>query len=220
MSLRIIITGSTGMAGEGVLLTCLQHPEIGQVLSISRKPTGIVHPKLRECLVADFTKLESIEQRLTGYDACFFCAGISSVGMSEEAYTHITYTTTLSFATTLQRLNPGMVFTYVSGAHTDGTERGKLMWARVKGRTENALMRLPFKDVYNFRPGFMSPVKGQQHVKTIFRVLLVLTPLFKLLFPKQLLTLEQVGTAMIHAVKKGYHKQVLEIGDIRDLAQL
>lgn len=220
MSLKIIVTGSTGMVGEGVLLTCLKNPEIGQVLSVSRRSSGIKHPKLKECLVADFLHLENAASQLTGYDAAFYCAGISSVGMSEEDYTQITYTTALHFAATVAKLNPGMVLTHISGAHTDGTEQSKVMWARVKGRAENALMRLPFKDVYNFRPGFMSPVDGQRHVKKLFRAFLVLTPLFKLILPKQMLTLDEVGRAMINAVTKGYEKKVLEIDDIRKLAAL
>ncbi|HTF16612.1 MAG TPA: NAD-dependent epimerase/dehydratase family protein [Chryseolinea sp.] len=218
MPLKVIVTGSTGMVGEGVLLTCLNHPDIKEVLSVSRRPCGILHPKLRECLVADFSRLESVEAQLTGYDACFYCAGISSVGLTEEAYTQITYDTAVYFATTVQRLNPGMVLTHISGAHTDGTEQGKVMWARVKGRAENAMMRLPFSGVYNFRPGFMSPVAGQKNVKTLFRILLLMSPLVKLLFPSQVLTLDEVGRAMIHAVIKGYEKQVLEIPDIRKLA--
>ena len=132
------------MVGEGVLLTCLSHPEVSEVLSVSRRTSEIKHPKLRECLVADFSQLSSIEAQLKGYDACFYCAGISSVGMSEAAYTQITYNTAVHFATTVQRLNPGMVLTHISGAHTDGTEQSKVMWAVVKGRAENALMRLPF----------------------------------------------------------------------------
>src|SRR6188768_2091007 len=170
MALKVIITGSTGMVGEGVLLTCLNHPEVSEVLTVSRRTSEIKHPKLKECLVADFSKLASIEAQLKGYDACFYCAGISSVGMSEAAYTQITYDTAVHFATTVQRLNPGMVLTHISGAHTDGTEQSKVMWAVVKGRAENAMMRLPFRAVYNFRPGFMSPVAGQKHVKTLFRI--------------------------------------------------
>lgn len=219
MSLKIIVTGSTGMVGEGVLLTCLNHPEVAQVLSVSRRSIGLQHPKLKEVLVKDFLKLESVEGQLTGYDACFYCAGISSVGLTEDAYTHITYDTAVHFAKTVQRLNPGMVLTHISGAQTDGTEQSKVMWARVKGRAENAMMRLPFRGVYNFRPGFMTPVAGQKHVKKLFRVMLVLAPLVRILIPSQMLTLEEVGKAMIHAVTKGYEKQVLEIPDIRALAR-
>jgi uncharacterized protein YbjT (DUF2867 family) len=218
MALRVIVTGSTGMVGEGVLLTCLNHPEIKEVLSVSRRSCGIQHPKLRECLVPDFFHLASVESRLAGYDACFYCAGTSSVGMSEAAYTQITFNTAVHFATTVQRLNPGMVLTHISGALTDGTGQSKTMWAVVKGRAENAMMRLPFRGVYNFRPGFMTPVSGQKHVKTLFRIMLVAAPLVKLLFPSQMLTLDEVGRAMINAVTKGYEKQVLEIADIRKLA--
>ena len=218
MPLKVIITGSTGMVGEGILLTCLRNPEIQEVLSVSRRPCGITHPKLKECLVSDFMHLEKAEAQLTGFDACFYCAGISSVGLSEAAYTLITYTTAVHFATTVQRWNPNMVLTHISGAQTDGTEQSKVMWARVKGRAENAMIRLPFKGVYNFRPGFMSPVEGQKHVKTVFRIFLVLTPLFKLFFAKQHLTLEQVGQAMFNAATQGFEKNVLEIADIRTLA--
>ncbi|MGC3943615.1 MAG: NAD-dependent epimerase/dehydratase family protein [Chryseolinea sp.] len=218
MSLKVIITGSTGMVGEGVLLTCLNRPEVTQVLSVSRKPVGLKHPKLKECLVGDFLNLQAVESQLTGYDACFYCAGVSSVGMTEEAYTKITYDTAVNFASTVQRLNPGMVITHISGLHTDGTENGTVMWARVKGKAENALMRMSFRGVYNFRPGFMSPVKGQQHLKTLYRVLLVLAPVVRAVFPKQTLTLDEVGRAMINAATKGYEKQVLEIADIRQLA--
>jgi uncharacterized protein YbjT (DUF2867 family) len=217
--MKVIVTGTTGMVGEGVLLTCLKNPGVTTVLSVSRRSSGIKHPKLQECLVSDFSKLDAVEEQLRGYDACFYCAGISSVGMSEEDYTRITYDTAVHFATVVQRLNPGMVLTHISGAHTDGTEQSKVMWARVKGRAENAMTRLPFRGVYNFRPGFMSPVHGQQHVKTLFRVMLVLTPVFRLLFPSQMLTLDEVGRAMINAVAKGYNKQVLEIADIRALAK-
>jgi uncharacterized protein YbjT (DUF2867 family) len=219
MSIKVIITGSTGMVGEGVLLTCLNRPEVTQVLSVSRKPIGLKHPKLRECLVSDFLNLQAIESQLAGYDACFYCAGVSSVGMTEELYTKITYDTAINFAGTVLRLNPGMAFTHISGLYTDGTEIGKVMWARIKGKTENALMRMPFKGVYNFRPGFMSPVKGQQHLKTLYRVFLVLAPVVRTLFPSQALTLDEVGRAMINAVTKGYEKQVLEIADIRELAR-
>lgn len=218
MSLKVIITGTTGMVGEGVLLTCLAHDAIQEVLSVSRKFCGITHPKLKECIVSDFLALEDVEERFTGYDACFYCAGISSVGMSENAYTHITYTTTLHFAETLQRLNPQMVFVHISGASTDGTEQGRVMWARVKGKAENALMRLPFKAAYNMRPGFMKPVAGQRHLKSLYRAMLILAPLVQLLLPSQVLTLDEVGRAMINAAIKGYEAPVLEVRDIKKLA--
>src|ERR1043165_6555119 len=214
--MRIILTGVTGMVGEGVLLECLDNDSVEKVLSVSRRPTDHTHPKLEQLLVPDFRKTSDVEAKRTGYDACFYCAGVSSVGMSEADYTIITYDTPVAFATTLARLNPTMVFTYVTGARTDSTEQGKTMWARVKGRAENALIRLPFKGVYNFRPGLMTPKPGQKHVKPLFRAALVLAPVMKLFFPA--LTLEQVGRAMIRCVRSGAPKQVLEVPDIAALA--
>ncbi|MBL8949742.1 MAG: NAD-dependent epimerase/dehydratase family protein [Myxococcaceae bacterium] len=213
--MKIIVTGSTGMVGEGVLLECLESAEVEKVLSVSRKPTQHTHPKLEQLLVPDFRKLDGLDEKLTGYDACFYCAGISSAGMNEADYTVITYDTALAFATKLAQLNPNMVLTHISGAHTDGSEKGRVMWARVKGRAENALMKLPFKGVYNFRPGLMTPKPGQVHVKKLFRAALVLTPVFKLFFPA--LTLAQVGQAMLKCVKSGAPKQVLEVPDIAAL---
>ncbi len=213
--MKIIITGATGMVGEGVLLECLENPSVNKVLIVNRKSSPIKHVKLEELIVPDFTKLESYATALTGYDACFYCAGISSVGMNEEKYTYITYDTTMSFARQLAELNPKMVFSFVSGSHTDSSETGKTMWARVKGKTENALMQLPFKGVYNFRPGFMKPFEGQKNVKSIFKPIIWIFPF---LFPKQSLTLKEVGQAMINTVLKGYPKQILEISDIRTLA--
>lgn len=204
------------MVGEGVMLECLENESVEKVLAVSRKPTNHTHPKLEQLVVADFKSTADVEANLTGYDACFFCAGVSSVGMNEADYTAITYDTTIAFATTLARLNPAMVFTYVTGARTDSTEQGKSMWARVKGRTENALMRLPFKGVYNFRPGLMTPKQGQKHLKTGYRIGLFFAPLLKLFFTS--LTLSQVGRAMIRCAQSGAPKQVLEIPDIAALA--
>src|SRR4051812_24823688 len=215
--MRIIITGSTGMVGEGVLLECLDSEDVEKVLSVSRKPVDHTHPKLEQLLVPDFRNTSEVEAKLTGYDACFYCAGVSSIGMSEADYTAISYDTPVAFATTLARLNPSMVFTYVTGASTDSTEQGKKMWARVKGRAENALMRLPLKGVYNFRPGLMTPKPGQKHLKTSYRVALVFAPLLKLFF--RALTLSQVGRAMIRCAQTGAPKQVLEIADIAALAE-
>lgn len=213
----MILTGATGMVGEGVLLECLASPSVEHVLVVGRRPYGVTHSKLEECIVPDFADLSGVEERLRGYDACFYCAGVSSAGMSEAEYTRISHDTVLGFAETLARLNPKMVFTYVTGAGTDSSEKGRVMWARVKGRAENALMRLPFADVYNFRPGLMKPTRGQRSIKTLYRVLLVLLPIMRLFLPT--LTLEQVGRAMIHAVTKGYDKHVLEVADIAALAQ-
>ncbi len=215
--MKIILTGTTGMVGEGVLLACLEHPEVERVLAISRRSCGHAHPKLSERLVPDFRDVSSIEAELVGYDACFYCAGISSVGMSEADYTRITYETPLRFAETLARLNPSMTLVHVSGAHTDGTEQGKVMWARVKGKAENALARLPFKAVYNFRPSLMKPVPGQRHIKSSYKALLVFYPLLNLFFPG--LPLGAVAQAMLNAVRLGYSKTVLEAVDMKELSQ-
>lgn len=214
---RVILTGATGMVGEGVLLECLASKEVEHVLVVGRRPYGVTHPKLEECIVADLGDLSGVEDRLRGYDACFYCAGVSSAGMSEADYTRIAYDMVMRFAETLTRLNPKMIFDHVTGAHTDGTEKGRVMWARVKGRAENALTRLPFAEVYNFRPGLMKPTPGQRSIKTLYRVLFVLLPVLRWFFP--LLTLEQVGRAMIHTVTKGSDKRVLEVADIAELAK-
>jgi nucleoside-diphosphate-sugar epimerase len=165
--IKVIITGATGMVGEGVLFECLQNENVKEVLIISRKHYACDHSKLKELIVPDFFQLDQFADSIQGYDACFFCAGVSSVGMKEDKYTYITYDTTLSFAKTLLTYNPNMVFIYVSGSLTDSSEKGKLMWARVKGKTENDLNKLPFKTEYNFRPGVMLPFKGQKNWKSI-----------------------------------------------------
>ncbi len=170
-SIKIILTGATGMVGEGVLMECLENPNVSEILSISRKPSGKTHPKLKEYIISDFLSMDFNDEAIKGYDACFFCAGVSSVGMNEEEYTRITYDTTIHFAGAVLNQNPEMIFNYVSGAHTDRTESGKVMWARVKGRTENALKKMNFKAVYNFRPGFMKPVEGQLNVKWFLNLL-------------------------------------------------
>jgi uncharacterized protein YbjT (DUF2867 family) len=217
--IKVILTGATGMVGEGVLLECLEHPAIEQVLLVSRKPFHAKHPKLRECIVSDFLNLDEVSSQLTGYDACFYCAGISSAGMSESEYSHITYDITIHFAETLASRNPQMVFCYVSGSHTDSSEKGRVMWARVKGRTENALLTLGFRKVYNFRPGFMKPTPDQQNIKWYYKVIGGLYPLLRLLLPGQVSTMRDVGLAMINSVLKGYPKQTLEIKDINALAK-
>lgn len=215
--MKVIITGATGMVGEGVLLECLKNSAVTEVLMVNRRPFELTHPKLKELIIPNFMKPDKHSNELTGYDGCFYCAGISSVGMNEEKYTQITYDTTLAFANKVAALNPEMVFTFVTGSHTDSSEKGKIMWARVKGKTENDLMKLPFRGEYNFRPGLMKPFKEQKNVRSIFKPLI---SFFGMLFPKKTLTLEQVGQAMINAVQKGYPKQVLEIEDIRDLARI
>jgi len=214
--MKVILTGATGMVGEGVLLECLESPEVEQVLSISRRSSGRSHPKLRELLVPDFRDLSAVEGQLAGYDACFYCAGKSSVGLNETEYSVITYDTPLAFAGVLLKLNPGMTFVHVSGAHTDSSERGKVMWARVKGRAENALLRLPFKAVYNVRPSLMKPTPGQRNVIGGYYLIRILYPILNLVFPG--ITLAALGRAMINAVRFGAPKGVLEVPDIRELA--
>jgi uncharacterized protein YbjT (DUF2867 family) len=215
--MKVIVTGATGMLGEGVLLECLQNPAVQEVLIINRKPSPVKHPRLTELLVPDFTRLHDFADSIKGYDACFFCAGISSVGMKEEKYNHITYVTTLAFAKALIEQNKEMVFCYVSGSHTDSSEKGRIMWARVKGKTENALSALPFKAEYNFRPGGMLTTSGQKNGKAIYYIIV---KLIKVISPKNILTMQEVGQAMINSVLKGYPKKVLEIADIKLLAKL
>lgn len=217
--IRVIITGSTGMVGEGVLYECLQHPEVEMVLVINRKPCSISHPKLKEIIHTDFFDLLPVESMLSGYNSCFFCAGVSSVGMKEPEYTRITYELTMNFAQTLNRLNPDMTFCYVSGAGTDSSEKGRMMWARVKGKTENDLMKLQFKNVYAFRPAFMKPIKGQKNAPEFLKYILWLYPALHALFPEYFGTLSDVGLAMINCAISGTGKKVLEAKDIAELAK-
>lgn len=215
--MRVILTGATGMVGEAVLLECLENPMVERVVSVSRRPSGRTHDKLTEVLVKDFRELgPAVEAQLTGFDACFYCAGISSVGLKEAEYTVITYDTPLAFATTLSRLNPNMTLVHVSGSHTDSSEQGRVMWARVKGKAENALMRLPFKGVYNFRPSLMQPTPGQKRVKGGYTLITVLYPLMNLFFPG--MPLQTLARAMLNAVRFGAPKHVLEVADIKELA--
>ncbi len=217
MTYKIIITGATGMVGEGVLLECLEHPAVSHVLSVSRKPTGRTHPKLKEYIVPEFLEISMDDQNLKGYDACFFCAGVTSIGKKEPEYTRLTYDTTLHFAKVVAKQNPDMTFIYVSGASTDSTEKGRQMWARVKGRTENALMRLPFKHVYNFRPGFMKLTPGQKNELPMYKYFAWLYPILKIVMPNSTSTLKQVGKAMINCLIIGHEKQILEVRDINPL---
>ena len=214
--IKAIITGSTGMVGEGVLLECLKHPAVESVLVINRRPCGITHPKLKELIHADFLNLSSIEASLSGYNACFFCAGVSSVGMKEPEYTIVTYDLTLNFARTLSKLNPDMTFCYVSGAGTDSSEKGRMMWARVKGKTENDLMKLQFKNVFAFRPAFMKAVKGQKNLPKFYKYIQLPYPVLHALFPQYFGTLSDVGLAMINCVLTGAEKKVLEARDIAE----
>ena len=215
-TIKVIITGATGMVGEGVLFECLQNEKVAEVLIVSRRHYDLQHPKLKELLLPDFFKLHEYAENVKGYDGCFFCAGVSSVGKNEEQFTHLTFDTTMAFAKSLLKVNPGIVFTYVSGAKTDSSEKSKMMWARVKGKTENDLAKLGFKAEYNFRPGIMQPFPEQKNWKPVVKFLVRIV---KFLSPKSVLTLKEVGNAMINAVTIGYPKNVLEVADIKELAQ-
>lgn len=216
--IRIIITGATGMVGEGVLHECLQHDAVKEVLVINRKSCDVAHPKLQEIIHANFFDITPIRGQLTGFDACFFCLGVSSVGMKEPEYYRLTYTLTMHVAETLADLNPGMTFCYISGAGTDSTEKGRSMWARVKGKTENDLLKLPFSNVYNFRPGILQPTKGLHNTLKLYTYLGWLLPVIKLVSPGSVTTLRQLGIAMIKTATAGYPKPVLEVKDIQALA--
>jgi uncharacterized protein YbjT (DUF2867 family) len=219
--MRIALFGATGMVGQGVLRECLLDPEVERVVSIGRSRSGVQHEKLREIVRGDLLDLAPIESELKQLDACFFCLGVSSAGLSEAEYARVTYDFTLAAAQTLVRLNPAMTFIYVSGAGTDSSEQGRTMWARVKGKTENALLKLPFKAAYMFRPGIIRPMHGATSKTTAYRIFYVLTtpllPLLVRLFPRHVTTTEQIGRAMLTAAKKGAPKQLLESKDINEL---
>ena len=206
------------MVGEGVLHECLQHSSIDSVLVVNRRPCGIAHPKLKEILHDNFFDITPIADQLTGYDACYFCLGITSVGKKEPEYYRFTYTMTMHFAEVLSRNNDGLTFCYVSGAGTDSTEKGRQMWARVKGKTENDLMKLPFQSVYLFRPGYLHPTKGLKHTHSFYKYITWMYPVMKTFFPSAGSTLKELGLAMIHVTANGYGKQIIEVKDIRALA--
>jgi uncharacterized protein YbjT (DUF2867 family) len=220
-AMKVILFGATGMVGQGVLRECLLDTDVESVLAIGRSPTGQHHAKLREIVHGDFLDYSAIESELTGYDACFFCLGVSSVGMNEERYRHLTYDITLAAARTLARLNPQMVFVYVTGRGTDSTERGSLMWARVKGKTENDLLELPFKAAYMFRPAGIQPLHGIRSktgwVQAIYVGTAPLLSLLNRVAPKYMTTTEQVGRAMIGVARHGFPRPVLESEDINSL---
>jgi hypothetical protein len=202
------------MVGEGVLHECLLHPDVETVLVLNRKPCGVNHAKLKEIIHGNFFDLKPIENHLSGYNACYFCLGVSSVGMKEESYHHLTFDLTMHVANTLVKHNADMTFCYVSGAGTDSSEAGKSMWARVKGKTENALLKLPFKRAFMFRPGFMRPTPGLKNSLKMYRVLGWLYPMMRAWFPKFACTLAEVGIAMINCTRIGYSKSLLEVPDI------
>ena len=221
--MKAIIFGASGMVGSGVLMECLDDPEVAAVLVVGRSSCEVEHEKLTEVIHRDFFDYSSIRSQLTGFDACLFCLGVSSAGMSEEQYHRLTYELTLRAAETLVELNPGLIFCYVSGAGTDSTEGGRSMWARVKGKTENQLLRLPFKAAYMFRPGYIQPVKGVRSKTRVYQlfytVLGPLYPLWKRIFPSYVTTTEKLGRAMIRVISRGYPKRVIETRDINALAE-
>ena len=216
--MNVLLFGATGMVGQGVLRECLIDPGVERVLAVGRSSTGRRDEKLTEALLPDVGDLSGVEDRLAGYDACFYCLGVSSVGMSEERYTKLTYDLALSVAGTLVRINPAMTFVYVSGAGTDASEKGRVMWARVKGRTENALRRLPFRAAYMFRPAGIVPMHGVRSKTAWYRVIYAamspLYPVLKALFPNGVTTTEKVGRAMLAVARRGYPGPVLETRDI------
>jgi len=216
--MKVLLFGATGMVGQGVLRECLLDQNVQHVLSIGRSMTGQLHPKLRELVHENFLDFSALEAELSGFDACFFCLGVSSAGMTEERYHRVTYDITMAAARTLAKLNPQMTFIYVSGMGTDSTERGRAMWARVKGKTENALLQLPFKAQYMFRPAFIQPLHGIRSKTKLYRALYAVMgpiyPLLRVLFPKYVTTTEQVGRAMLKVAQQGAQKSVLENWDI------
>ena len=216
--MKVILFGATGMVGQGVLRECLVDPDVTRVLAVGRSPTGQSHPRLVELKHDNFTDYTAIEPQLSGYDACFFCLGVSSIGMDAERYRHLTYDITLAAATTLSRLNPGMVFTYVTGRSTDSTEKGSMMWARVKGKTENYLLKLPFKGAYIFRPAGIQPLHGVRSktawVQAIYAVTSPLLSWLVRVAPNHMTTSERLGRAMIAVARDGYPKPILEMEDI------
>ena len=209
------------MVGQGILRECLLDPDVQQILSIVRTPSGQHHAKLRELVHANFFNYSDIKPQLTGFDACFFALGVSSAGMDETKYTHLTHDLTLAAAITLRDLNPNMTFLYVSGAGTDSTELGRTMWARIKGKTENDILKLHFKAAYMFRPGVIQPLHGIRSktklYQTFYTVLKPVMPLLKSAFPKYITTTEQLGRAMLIVAKQGYPKPILENKDIDSL---
>lgn len=221
--MKVILFGGSGMVGQGALKECLRDPGVTEVLSIGRSTLGTADPKLKEVIHKDFTDFSALEPQLKGYDACFFCLGISSTGMSEQDYRHITYDFTLAAAAPLARLNPRMTFIFVSGTGTDSTEKGRVMWARVKGAAENAVLKLPFKAAYMFRPGAIQPMDGITSKTKLYSVLLKifgwLFPILRKLFPRHVTTTRILGRAMIKAARDGAPVKWVESWDINALGK-
>lgn len=221
-TINVIITGATGMIGESILDQCLKHPNINKVLVISRRTIGIQHPRLIEKVIEDITDISSLDISMTDYKACFFCIGVSSIGMDEAKFTRLTYTLTMDFATRLSEINPDMTFCYISGTGTDSTEKGRIMWARVKGKTENDLQKLPFKQVYNFRPGALipylkiKPTQTYQSVKYFKWLMILLRPIV----PNSIIKLSDFAIAMINSAFIGYPINILETKDIKKLSEI
>jgi uncharacterized protein YbjT (DUF2867 family) len=219
--MKVILFGASGMVGQGVLRECLLDPRVKKVLGVGRSASGSAHEKLGELVLSDLSRIADAADALQGYDACFFCLGVSSAGMTEQRYTEITFDLTLAVANTLVALNPGMTFIYVSGAGTDSGEQGRSMWARVKGRTENALLLLPFRAAFMFRPGAIQPLHGIRSKTRLYQLFYTLTgpllPLLKRIMPGQITTTEQVGRAMIELALYGGQKRVLETPDINSI---
>ena len=222
--MNVLLFGATGMVGQGVLRECLLDADVLSVQTIGRTATGARHPKLREIVHQDLWHYAGIEPALSGFDACFFCLGVSSGAVSEDDYGRLTYGLTLAAAEAVCRLNPNLTFVYVSGAGTDSSERGRLAWARVKGRTENALLRLPFKAAYMFRPGVIQPLDGITSKTASYRILYMLTgpllPLLRRLLPNQILTTRHMGRAMLAVARHGWPAPILESRDIRAASRL
>jgi uncharacterized protein YbjT (DUF2867 family) len=220
--MKVVLFGATGMIGQAVLRECLLDADVTEVLSIGRRAGDTQDAKLRELVHHDLVDLAPIEAQLAGYDACFFCLGSTSVGMTEADYTRVTYDVAMAAATALSRQSPDMTFVFISGRATDATEQGKLMWARVKGKTENAIARLPFKATYMFRPGYIQPVHGEKSrtawTRNTYLLAGWLYPLWKLLFPNNVSTTEGLARAMLAVAKRGTDKHVLEVRDINRVA--
>ena len=222
--MKVLIFGATGMVGQGVLRECLQASDVELVQTFGRAPTGKHHPKLREVVHAEMWHYDGIDDQLSDFDACFFCIGVTSSGMDEKAYTHLTHDLTLAAAEALARINPRMVFVYVSAAGADSKETSRIMWARVRGKVENALLKLPFRGVYIFRPGMIEPLDGIKSKTAAYRIFYSLTkpllPLLRSALPKYVLSTRQMGAAMLAVVRSGAQKRVLEIADIGVLGKV